>query len=186
MNPREFIAALGGAAAWPLGGDAQQPERRRRMGMPGDDGSVQAQLQDVGYIEAKNLKLDVGLAEQDYARLPALAGEHVSLRPRDLGSFHRATDAVRRATSSIRIVMVSVADRIRSGSVKSLARHGGNIKGLSNQSHDRSAKTLEVRHAAVPNAKRIEVVMSPTSSHQTIIQEAYTAAGMLELMESFP
>ena len=139
-------------------------------------------LQDLGYIEGKNLKLDVRRAEQDYTRLPALAVELVSLAPDVIvGSFDPATEALQRATSSIPIVMVSVADPIRSGFVKSLAKPGGNITGLSNQSLDMTAKSLEVLHAAVPNAKRIAVLMSPTISHQAMVQEAFAAAGVLGL-----
>ena len=97
-------------------------------------------LQDLGYIEGKNLKLDVRRAEQDYTRLPALAVEVVSLAPDVIvGSFDPATEALQRATSSIPIVMVSVADPIRSGFVKSLAKPGGNINWAvqSEPRHDR-------------------------------------------------
>jgi putative ABC transport system substrate-binding protein len=195
MKRREFIAALSSAAAWPVVARGQQrAEKVWRVGYlsPGTSASNAAgvimseafrlKLQDLGYIEGKNLKLDVRRAEQDYARLAALAAELVSLAPDVIvGSFDPATAALQRATSSIPIVMVSVADPIRSGFVKSLAKPGGNITGLSNQSLDMTAKTLEVLHAAVPNAKRIAVLMSPTISHQTMIQEAYTAAAMLGL-----
>jgi putative ABC transport system substrate-binding protein len=163
-NRRAFIAGLGGAAAWPLVAQAQQrAEKIWRVGYlsPGTSASNAAdvimseafrlKLQDLGYIEGRNLKLDVRRAEQDYARLPALAAELVSLAPDVIvGSFDPATAALQRATSSIPIVMVSVADPIRSGFVKSLAKPGGNITGLSNQSLDMTAKTLEVLHTAVP------------------------------------
>jgi putative tryptophan/tyrosine transport system substrate-binding protein len=192
MRRRAFLAGL---AAWPLVARAEQrAEKVWRVGYlsPGTSASNAAgvimseafriKLQDLGYIEGKNLKFDVRRAEQDYTRLPGLAAELVSLAPDVIvGSFDPATAALQRATSSIPIVMVSVADPIGSGFVKSLAKPGGNITGLSNQNLDMTAKTLEILHAAVPNAKRIAVLMSPTISHQTMIQEAYAAAGMLGL-----
>jgi putative tryptophan/tyrosine transport system substrate-binding protein len=195
MKRRQFIAGLGSVAAWPLMARAQpRAGKVWRIGYlsPGTSTSNAAgvimseafrlKLQELGYVEGKNLKLDVRRAEQDYARLPTLAAELVSFAPDVLvGSFDPATAALQSATSSIPIVMVSVAFPIGSGFVKSLSKPGGNITGLSNQSLDMTAKTLEVLHAALPNAKRIAVLISTTISHQSMIREAYTAAEVLGL-----
>jgi putative tryptophan/tyrosine transport system substrate-binding protein len=117
VKRRTFIAGLGGAAAWPLVVHGQQQTIKVwRVGYlsPGTSDknalgvamseALRLKLQDLGYIEGKNLKLDVRRAEQNYARLPALAIELVSLAPDvTVGSFDPATAALQRATSSIPI-----------------------------------------------------------------------------------
>ena len=77
--------------------------------------------------------------------------------------------------------MATSGDPIGRGFVKSLAKPGGNITGLSNQSRDVTAKSLELLHVVIPKAKRIAVLMSPNASHQTMVTEAYAAAGALGL-----
>src|SRR5271165_2487384 len=112
MNRRAFIVGLGGAAAWPVVARGQQrADKIWRVGYlsPGTSASNAAgfimseafrlKLQELGYVEGKNLKLDVRRAEQDYARLPALASELVSLAPDVIvGSFDPATAALQHAT----------------------------------------------------------------------------------------
>jgi len=168
LKRREFIAGLGGVAAWPVVGRAQQSAKVWHIGYlslssSADNPSFEAfklKLQDLGYIEGKNLRLDVRRAE---------------------GVGTAATGALQRATSSIPIVMTANADPIGSGFVKSLAKPGGNITGLSNLSVDHTAKSLELLHAVVPNAKRIAVLMSPIAFHETMLKEAHAAAGVLGL-----
>jgi putative ABC transport system substrate-binding protein len=138
-------------------------------------------LKDLGFDEGRNLDLYVRWANDDYALLPGLASELVSLAPDVIVSATtNATLALQRATSSIPIVMVSIGDPIGSGLVKSLAKPGGNITGLSNQSVDSTAKTLELLHVAFPNAKRIAVLIAPLNpTHEGTVKEAYVAAGTL-------
>jgi ABC-type uncharacterized transport system substrate-binding protein len=119
-------------------------------------------LQDLGYVEGINLKLEVRRASDDYSRLPTLAAELVSLAPDVIVSVATpATAALQHATSSIPIVMISVSDPLGLGFVKSLATSGTNITGLSNLNRDLTAKSLELLHVAFPNAKRIAALMSP-------------------------
>jgi putative ABC transport system substrate-binding protein len=92
-----------------------------------------------------------------------------------------ATSALQRATASIPIVTMASGDPIGMGFVKSLAKPGGNITGLSNQGLDSTAKTLELLHVALPNAKRIAVLRSPNPAHEGMVKEAYVAAGTLGL-----
>jgi putative tryptophan/tyrosine transport system substrate-binding protein len=77
--------------------------------------------------------------------------------------------------------MSPVADPIGSGFVKSLARPGGNITGVSNMSADLTAKSLELLNLLVPNARRIAVLMSANPAHATQLQEAGVAARTLGL-----
>jgi putative tryptophan/tyrosine transport system substrate-binding protein len=137
-------------------------------------------LNDLGYVEGRNLGLYVRRANDDFARVPALANELVSLAPHVIVSAGDiATLPLQQATSSIPIVMAGSSDPIGSGFVKSLSKPSGNITGLSNQSLDLTAKTLELLHVALPNANRIAVLMSASPGHEGIVKEANLAAGAL-------
>ena len=194
MRRREFIKLIAsGAAAWPVVTRAQQqPDKVWRVGYlapsPATNMAVallddfRLKLTDLGYVEGRNLGLYIRRANGDYDRLPGLTGELVSLAPHVIvGAGTVATLALQRATSSIPIVMAGSTDPIGLGFVKSLAKSGGNITGLSTQSLDSTAKTLELLHVAVPNAKRIAVLMSLYPGHEGMVKEAYGAARTLGL-----
>jgi ABC-type uncharacterized transport system substrate-binding protein len=191
MRRREFIAGLGGAAAWPLVARGQQ-EKVWRVGYLNLSSATKVssallevfriKLEQLGYVEGKNLKLVVRRADDDYTRLPALAAELVSLAPNVIVSTTTpATAALQHATSSIPIVMAGVGDPVASGFVKSLAKPGGNITGPSNLSIDLTAKSLELLREAVPSAQRIAVLRSPNQAHETMLREAYAAGEGLGL-----
>src|SRR6516165_6451883 len=82
IRRREFIAGLGGAAAWPLAARAQQGNRVRRIGMlmPLDAAFTQA-LAGLGWTEGRNVRIDLRWADRDANRIPALARELVGLQP---------------------------------------------------------------------------------------------------------
>ncbi len=192
MKRRAFIAGLGGAAAWPLVARGQSADKVWRVGYLSPSSATnfsvavfdafRLKLNDLGYVEGRNLGLYTRRANDDYARLPTLAGELVSLAPNVVVSAANvATLALQRATSSIPIVMAAGADPLGSGFVKSLAKPGGNITGVSNQSLNSTAKTLELLHVAVPNAKRIAFLMSPNPGHEGMLREVYVAAEALGL-----
>ena len=192
MRRREFINLIAGSAVtWPLTAHAQQQrDKVWRVGYltPASATNVSVafldafrlKLNDLGYVEGRNLGLYVRRANDDYDRIPSLASELVSLAPNVIVSASNvATLALQRATSSIPIVMAASSDPIGSGLVKSLAKPGGNITGLSNQSLDSAAKTLELLHVALPNAKRIAVLLSDNPGQEGQVKEAYLAAGAL-------
>ena len=193
MKRRAFIAALGVIAASPLVTRAQQQKDKVwRVGYLTPSSATNAsiavldtfrlKLNDLSYVEGRNLGLYVRRANDDFALLPSLASELVSLAPHVIVSVSTVgTLALQRATSSIPIVMAASADPIGSGFVKSLAKPGGNITGLSQQALDSTAKTFELLHVAVPNAKRIAVLTSGNPSHEGMFKEAYLAAGTLGL-----
>jgi putative tryptophan/tyrosine transport system substrate-binding protein len=193
MRRRAFIAGLGGAAALPVVARAQQQtDKVWRVGYLTPSSATnfsvavfdafRLKLNDLGYVEGRNLDLHMRRANDDWARLPGLASELVSLAPHVIVSpANSGTLALQRATSSIPIVMGSSTDPIGMGFVKSLAKPGGNITGLSNQGLDSTAKTLELLHVAVPNAKRIAVIMSANPGQEDMVRELYGAARTLGL-----
>jgi putative ABC transport system substrate-binding protein len=194
MRRREFIKLIAsGATAWPLVVRAQQQtDKVWRVGYLSPASATnesvalfdafRLKLNDLGYVEGRNLGLYVRRANDDYARLPGLASELVSLAPNVIvSSANVATLALQRSTSSIPIVITASGDPIGIGLVKSLAKPGGNITGLSGQSLDSTAKTLELLHVAVPNAKRIAVLLSDNSGHEDQVKESNLAARTLGL-----
>lgn len=142
MRRREFIAGLGGAAAWPLAARAQQPDRIRRvavlMGAVESDRARQGQfaafrrgLEQLGWTEGRNLQIDVRW-NVDVSRFARYAEELVALAPEViLADTTPALEAFRQQTRTIPIVFVTIADPIGQGFVTSLSRPGGNITGFS-------------------------------------------------------
>jgi putative ABC transport system substrate-binding protein len=125
MRRREFIAALGGAAAWPLAGWAQQGNRVRRIGVlvPYDENDpvgktfvsafTQA-LADLGWTDGRNVRMDLRWAGADINRIRALAQELVGLQPDIiLASGTPAAVALQRETRTIPIVFAGTGDRRR-------------------------------------------------------------------------
>ena len=129
VRRRDFITLLGGAAAaWPITARAQQPERMRRIGvlMPGDENDpgrwtprlsafTQA-LSDLGWIDGRNVRMDVRWDAGDTNLNRALAQELVSLQPDTIVTVATpATVAVQVETRTIPIVFVNVGDPVASG-----------------------------------------------------------------------
>jgi len=172
MRRREFIAMLGiGAAAWPLAARAQQAGRIWRIGFLGAASAgkyaklVEAfrnGLRDFGYIEGKNLAIEFRWAEGDNARLPELAAELVK-RNIDCLVTHGTpgTDAAKKATATLPIVMAVSGDAVATGLIRSLAQPGGNVTGTTFFGPELAAKRLELLHDAVPRAHQVAVLVNP-------------------------
>src|SRR5215467_10247832 len=139
MKRRSFITLLGGAAAWPLAARAQQGGRMRRIGvlMSIDENdplgkrshSAFAQaLEDLGWTNGRNVRIDLRWGGGDINRIRALARELVSLQPDIiLTNGTPTTVALQRETRTIPIVFGSIVDPVASGIVSRLDRPGGNI-----------------------------------------------------------
>ena len=170
---REFIALLGGAAAWPLTARAQSGERMRRIGVlsnPGpDDAEMQSRnaafvqgLQELGWTVGRNLHIDYRWSHGDADRLRADAAELVALGPDVL----LATSGVSilplvQASRSVPIVFAQTIDPVGLGVVESLSRPGGNITGFTQFEYGIVAKWLELLKQIAPNATRAAVLRDP-------------------------
>jgi putative ABC transport system substrate-binding protein len=136
LRRREFIAALGGAAAWPFAVRAQQGNRVRRVGVltPGDENdplwkpslSAFAQaLADLGWTDGRNVRMDLRWGGDDINRIRAIAQELVGLQPDIIvTSTTLTTAAVQRETRTIPIVFVTAIDPVAGGLVARLDRPG--------------------------------------------------------------
>jgi putative ABC transport system substrate-binding protein len=165
MNRREFIALTGGAAAaWPLAARAQQP-KIWRIGVlvaapptPAMLSAFRDGLRGRGYVEGQNLSIDVRWPQGSFDQDPSVVTELVNSNVDVIVAWGTlATNAARRATSAIPIVMVSPGDPVSSGFIASLARPGGNITGLTIIAVELSAKLVELFAELVPGMKRVGV-----------------------------
>src|SRR6516165_6627539 len=176
MRRREFITLLGGVASWPLAASAQQP-KVWRIGVlapvpptPVMLSAFRDSLRGRGYVEGQNLSIDVRWPQETFEHDPSPVAELINSNVDVIVAWATPTViAVRRATSTIPIVMVGIGDPVSSGLIASLARPGGNITGLSIISVDLSAKLMELFAELVPGMKRIGVVHNPNNSGVTMM-----------------
>jgi putative ABC transport system substrate-binding protein len=176
MRRREFITLLGGVAAWPLQTRAQQPERVRRIGVLWPDteadpvsrsrlASLRQALQDLGWIEGRNLRFDYrwGASAEDRDRIRRYAIELAALAPDVIvaGSGGIAVE-LKRTTRTVPIVFPTANDPVGTGLVENLARPGGNATGLTGFESGRTEKFLELLKQIAPGVTRVAVIRNPT------------------------
>src|SRR5215472_12540425 len=170
LKRREFIAFLGGAVAWPLAAVAQQP-KVWRIGVlaqvpltPAMLSAFRDGMRGRGYVEGQNLSIDVRWPRGTFDQDPSVVTELVNSNVDVIVVWGTPTMiAVRRATSTIPIVMTGLGDPIGSGFIASLARPGGNTTGLTIISVELSAKLMELFVELVPGMKRVGVVHNPNN-----------------------
>jgi putative ABC transport system substrate-binding protein len=128
-------------------------------------GEFLRRMRDLGYAEGKDFILEWRFADGQYERLPGLAAELVQLKVDVLiAAGSPAIRAAQQATTSIPIVFPTTGDPVGSGFVKSLARPGGNITGVSNENAAVSAKLLELLKEVKPRLARVALLGNPGSS----------------------
>jgi putative tryptophan/tyrosine transport system substrate-binding protein len=187
MRRRTFLGVIGCAIAGrPLTTRAQQQKIWRVgcliSGPPNSLDSFRQRMVELGYVEGKNLVVDARVAEGRYDRLPGFAKEIVDLHPDAIvAEATPAIAAAQRATKTIPIVMAPATDPVGSGFVKSFAHPGGNITGVANMFGDLTAKSLEILHRVLPNAKTVAVLMSANPTHAQFYGVATDGARIIGL-----
>src|SRR6516164_760114 len=185
IRRREFIAALGGAAAWPLAARAQQGDRVRRVGvlMPLDENDPEGKrrysaftqaLAGLGWSDGRNMRMDLRWFGDDTNRIRALAQELVDLQPDIIATVGTpATAAVQRETRTIPIVFASVVDPVAAGIVARLDRPSGNTTGFAILEATLGGKWLELLSEIAPGLKRAAMMINP----DTVVASAYMPSG---------
>jgi ABC-type uncharacterized transport system substrate-binding protein len=170
MRRREFIALLGGAAAWPLAARAQQPERMRRIGvlmaMTADDPEAAPRvaafaqgLQQSGWTIGQNVRVDYRWGGGNADNMRKYAAELVALAPNVILAHSSAAVApLLQATRTIPIVFTTVADPVGAGYVDSLARPGGNSTGFLVWEYSIAGKWLGLLKEIAPRVTRVVVL----------------------------
>jgi len=171
MKRREFIGLVTGVTAWGYAARGQQAASVRRIGLlspfsPTDtllwNKALLRGLRDAGWIDGRNLNIEYRYAEGKAERLPELATDLIRQKVDIIVTTVTVdTLAAKNATAEIPIVMVAVGDPVSIGIVKSLARPGGNITGLSQMTPDLSGKRLELLQQIVPQITSIAVLFNP-------------------------
>ena len=194
MKRRHFITVLGGAAAWPLRANAQQPAATPVIaflngGTP--DGSARNAvafrqgLSEMGYIEGGNATVEYHWMEGQYHRVPALMADLVRRSVTVIVSpgFPPGALAAKAATTAIPIVFGVGDDPVKLGLVASLARPGGNVTGINFFVHEIVSKRLALLQEMVPKASRVAVLVNPgnAAAAEATLKEAREVAPALGL-----
>ena len=190
MNRRDALLALA-ALATPLAGLAQSgrvPRVGYLFSFPRAEGehlwqACRAGLRELGYVEGKNIVVEPRFADGDYKRLPALVQELLALKVDVLvAAATPPARAAMAATKTTPIVFVAVGEPIAVGLVKSMARPGGNITGLSLLTSELSGRRLKLLVDCVGSAQTVVVIKNPANRvHDTFLAESRAAAAALGL-----
>jgi putative tryptophan/tyrosine transport system substrate-binding protein len=176
MRRREFIAGLGGVAAWPLAARAQQGDRVRRVGvlMGWDESDPEGKanlsgltqgLAELGWTDGRNLRMNVRWAGDNVDKMRMFAKELVDLQPDAiLTGSTSATAAFRPETRTIPIVFVGVSDPVGAGFVASLPRPGGNLTGFIFTEPGMASKWVELLTEIAPGIKRVAIMFNPDTA----------------------
>ena len=193
MRRRAFITLLAGAAVLPVSAFGQQrPANAARIGLLTRkiDASVTNQisafrqgLQDLGWIEGKNVTIEHRDAGGEVIRLAPLAAELVARNVDVIVTVDTPpTQAAEQATSTIPIVIAVSADPVGAGLVKSLSHPGGNATGLSLLAPETDQKTLEVLKETLPGTKRVAMIFDPNNRGMMLrLKAVEVAAAKLSL-----
>ena len=192
LDPPAVILALVLFAA-PLAAHAQQPGKLHRIGFLGNStaaleanlvGPFREGLRDLGYVEGRNILIEYRWAEGKYERFPALIAELIALKVDVIVTAGTpATLAVKKATTSVPLVMVAVGDPVGTGIVASLSRPGGNITGLTSISPELDGKRLELLREVIPNVSHIAVLWNAASPLQVVAEKQTQAAAQVLRMK---
>jgi putative ABC transport system substrate-binding protein len=196
VRRREFIAGLGGVAAWPLVARAQQ-ERVRRIGVltSGDENDPEMKLRlsaftqalaDLGWTDGRNLRMDLRAGSGDTNRIRTLAQELVGLQPDIiLTAGTAAIVALQGETRTIPIVFATAGDPVAGGLVPRLDRPSGNITGFATNEVSLGGKWLELLSEIAPGLKRAAIIFNPETLAPSYVPSFETAARSLKVVPIF-
>jgi len=183
-----FIITLG-ILLGSLAAQAQQTGNVYRIGFLGNStaaleanlvGPFREGLRDLGYVEGRNVLIEYRWAEGKYDRFPALIGELLALKVAVIVTAGTpATLAVKKATTSVPVVMTAVGDPVGTGIVPSLSHPGGNITGLTAISTEMDAKRLELLREVVPSVSYIALLWNAASPLQVLAEKQVQAAAQV-------
>jgi putative ABC transport system substrate-binding protein len=190
MRRRSFLTLLGASAAWPLAARAQQDERMRRVGIltgtTEDNSSARANLTalreglaKLGWIEGRNLRIDLRFTLADPDRDRAAAMELISLAPDVIVTTSRpSTTTVQEQTQTIPIVFTAGNDN---GVLQNIARPEGNATGFTSTVDSLSAKWLELLKEIAPRITRVALVFNPRTVNAGYFRPIEEAALLLDV-----
>ena len=173
MRRREFVALVGGATlVWPLATRAQQAERIWRIGVllahTEQDArwalftAFKERLAQLGWVEGRNMRMDVKLTSGNAEAIAKAAGELVANSPDVIfGTNNAVTKALKNATQTIPVVFAGVSDPIGSGIVTSLTRPDQNVTGFQAGEGEIAGKWLQLLKEIAPDIRRIAFVYNP-------------------------
>jgi putative ABC transport system substrate-binding protein len=177
LRRRQFITLLGGAAAgWPITAHAQQPARKRRIGVlmafserdPEAKARVKAfeqGLQDLGWVKEQNLLIEYRWIGTEIAQIQSHATELVRSAPElIIGNSTPVLAALRQETRTIPLVFVQVIDPVTRGFVATLARPGGNTTGFTNFEFPMGSKWVEILKELAPAIASVAAIYNPKSA----------------------
>jgi ABC-type uncharacterized transport system substrate-binding protein len=186
LRRREFIAGLGGAAAWPLAARAQQPalpvigflHSTTRAFLPDDRLSAfRRGLEETGFVDGRNAAIEFRFAEGQRERLPAMAADLVRRRVAVIVANGISLSVAMAATSTIPIVFIGGIDPVAQGLVTSLNRPSGNVTGASFNNPALSSKRLQILHEFLPKPTVIAVLLDPKgTAFEPQLQDVTVAA----------
>jgi putative ABC transport system substrate-binding protein len=191
MKRREFITLLGGAAAWPLAARAQQTERRRigvLVGLAENDPNMTARLTALreglakrGWVEGRNILINFRYAPAG-THAQTLAKELVAWQPDVVAHTITLAAALQKESHTVPIVFVSLADPIDAGFIKSLARPGGNMTGLTTFEAGIAGKWFSMLKEVAPRINRAAFLANPEiGTYNFYLQAAQAPAAALAI-----
>ena len=176
LRRRQFIAGIGGLAAWPMVARAQPPGRLRRIGvlMSWNESDPEIKtflsgfmqgLAELGWTDGANVRMEVRWAGGNADRFRMFAKELVDLQPDViLATSTPATAALQQATRTIPIVFAGMSDPVGAGFVANLSHPGGNLTGFINMEGAFGGKWLEVLTEIAPGIKRAAIMFNPDTA----------------------